>query len=536
MTCRPLRPVLLLLAALACRDARPCPTCDQLVIAATGEPEALLPPLVYETVGRDISDRVYERLADLAPGGAPIDTGAYRPALAAHWERVDSLTLRFHLRPGARWHDGEPVTAGDVVFSFESYADSVLDTPARASLAGQLQASAEDSSTVLVRFSRAYPEQLYDATWHVRVIPAHIWRWQERSAWGSDTAVAHVIGSGPWRMGAWQRGQSLTLVADTAGGRRTGVGTLLWRFAADPDAALNLVLSHEADLMEAVGAPERVARVAADSALRTLAYPAAAYGFLGYNLENSAARRLGGSALTDRAVPRALNMAVDRQAIARTVYGDGAKAPPGPMSQLLWVWDDSVATLPTDTAAAGRALDEGGWVRGAGGVRARAGRTLRFDILVPATSLGRRRLAELLQERWRLIGAEVTVTAVDFPVFQERLGQGKFDSYIGAWLDEPSPRGLADQWTAAGIGILNYGRYANPAFDRLFHEALGASDVLAARRAWRAALDTLNADAPALFLYAPVNVAAVSRRVQGFTIDPYSWLSGIGTVTAGPRE
>ena len=432
MTCRPLRPVLLLLAALACRDARPCPTCDQLVIAATGEPEALLPPLVYETVGRDISDRVYERLADLAPGGAPIDTGAYRPALAAHWERVDSLTLRFHLRPGARWHDGEPVTAGDVVFSFESYADSVLDTPARASLAGQLQASAEDSSTVLVRFSRAYPEQLYDATWHVRVIPAHIWRWQERSAWGSDTAVAHVIGSGPWRMGAWQRGQSLTLVADTAGGRRTGVGTLLWRFAADPDAALNLVLSHEADLMEAVGAPERVARVAADSALRTLAYPAAAYGFLGYNLENSAARRLGGSALTDRAVRRALNMAVDRQAIARTVYGDGAKAPPGPMSQLLWVWDDSVATLPTDTAAAGRALDEGGWVRGAGGVRARAGRTLRFDILVPATSLGRRRLAELLQERWRLIGAEVTVTAVDFPVFQERLGQGKFDSYIGA--------------------------------------------------------------------------------------------------------
>lgn len=510
------------------RGAEPCPTCDQLVIAATGEPEALLPPLVYETVGRDISDRVYERLADLVPGGAPIDTGAYRPALAARWERVDSLTLRFHLRPGARWHDGEPVTAGDVVFSFESYADSVLDTPARGSLAGQVSASAEDSSTVLVRFARAYPEQLYDATWHVRVIPAHIWRWQERSTWGSDTAVAHVIGTGPWRMGAWQRGQSLTLVADSAGGRRTGVGTLTWRFAADPDAALNLVLSHEADLMEAVGAPERVARVAADSALRTMPYPAAAYGFLGYNLR--------GGPLADRAVRRALNMAIDRQAIARTVFGEGAKAPPGPMSQLLWVWDDSVSTLPADTAAAARALDAAGWPRGADGVRARGGQRLGFDILVPATSLGRRRLAELLQERWRLAGADVTVTAVDFPVFQERLGKGAFDSYIGAWLDEPSPRGLAEQWTAAGIGILNYGRYANPAFDRLFHEALGAADVLAARRTWRAALDTLNADAPALFLYAPVNVAAVSRRVQGFTIDPYSWLSGIGAVTAGPRE
>ena len=121
----------------------------------------------------------------------------------------------------------------------------------------------------------------------------------------------------------------------------------------------------------------------------------------------------------------------------------------------------------------------------------------------------------------------VTVTAVDFPVFQERLGQGKFDSYIGAWLDEPSPRGLADQWTAAGIGILNYGGYANPAFDRQFEAALGATEVGAARRAWRGALDTLNADAPALFLYAPVNVAAVSSRVSGFSIDPFSWLSGV---------
>lgn len=169
-------------------------------------------------------------------------------------------------------------------------------------------------------------------------------------------------------------------------------------------------------------------------------------------------------------------------------------------------------------------------------MRSRAGRRLRFDILVPSTSLGRRRLAEMLQEQWRLAGVEVTISAVDFPVFQERLGQGRFDSYIGAWLDEPSPRGLADQWTAAGIGVLNYGGYANPAFDRAFGVALAARDLPAARLAWRTALDTLNADAPALFLYAPVNVAAVARRVQRLGVDPYSWLSGLPLVTLGPRE
>ena len=52
-----------------------------------GEPSAVLPPLVGETVGRDVGDLIYERLADLAPGGAPVDTSAFRPRLAARWMR-----------------------------------------------------------------------------------------------------------------------------------------------------------------------------------------------------------------------------------------------------------------------------------------------------------------------------------------------------------------------------------------------------------------------------------------------------------------
>jgi ABC-type transport system substrate-binding protein len=75
---------------------------------------------------------------------------------------------------------------------------------------------------------------------------------------------------------------------------------------------------------------------------------------------------------------------------------------------------------------------------------------LRFEILVPATSVTRKNAAVALQEAWRKVGAQVSVAAVEFPVFQKRLAEGKFDAYIGAYLDEPSPRGLADQWTAAG--------------------------------------------------------------------------------------
>ena len=61
------------LSSCAREPATPCDECGTIVIAAAGEPSSLFPPLVYETVGRDITDRIYERLAALAPGAAPID-------------------------------------------------------------------------------------------------------------------------------------------------------------------------------------------------------------------------------------------------------------------------------------------------------------------------------------------------------------------------------------------------------------------------------------------------------------------------------
>jgi peptide/nickel transport system substrate-binding protein len=509
----------------ACRTETDCARCGRLVIAATGDPSHLLPPLAVETVARDIGDQVYERLADLAPGAAPIDTAAYRPALAVRWEHVDSVTWRFHLRPAARWQDGRPVTAADVRFSFEAFADSALDAPARPYLEDRLTVTVEDSTTVLVRFAQPSAEELFDATYHVRVLPSHIWSQVPRDRWSADTNIAHLVGSGPYRIAAWKRAEYVRLVADSTMGPRPPIREVVWRFVQDPDAALNLVLSHEADVLETAGSPQNAERAGADPTLRLVPYASATYGFLGFHIRSGEGATLH-PVLGDVATRRALALAVDRETLARSAFGHDAKAPPGPMSQLLWIWDDDIRTLPFDPAQAGRALDAAGWRRAdTAGTRRRGDRALAFDILVPGTSPTRKQIAVALQAMWQAVGAAVTVTAVDFPVFQERLGKGQFDSYIGAWLDEPSPRGLAEQWTRAGA--LNYGHYADPAFDTLFERATRAQTVDSARVLYRKAMDTLNADAPAIFLYAPANVAVVSRRVDDVDIDPYSWASGL---------
>jgi peptide/nickel transport system substrate-binding protein len=525
--------VLLAAAALGCGgDRGNCARCGTVVIAATGDPSHLLPPLAQETVARDIGDQVFERLADLAPGGAPIDSAAYRPALAERWERVDSLTWRFHLRPGARWQDGRPVTAEDVRFSFGAFTDSVVDAAARPYLTG-VTVVPEDSATFVVRFPEPSAEQLYDATFHVRILPSHIWSGRAPATWAADTSVADLVGSGPYRVAEWKRGEFVRLAADTTVPRPPRIRRAVWRFVPDPDAALSLALSHEADLLETAGSPDRQARVARDSSLRLVPYASAAYGFLGFQI---AGGPRGGPhpIFADGPTRRALALAVDRATLARSTFGGTAKAPPGPMSQLLWIWSDSIHVLPFDTVQADRALEAAGWLRpDSATTRQRGSRALAFDILVPGTSATRRQLAVALQAMWQAVGAAVTVTTVDFPVFQERLRAGDFDSYIGAWLDEPSTRGLAEQWTRAGWGALNYGHYANPAFDALLRRAGDTEGRDEAGRLYREAIDTLNADAPAIFLYAPANAAVVARRVDGVEIDPYSWISGLRRWSAG---
>lgn len=503
----------LAVAAVGCdRSEPPCLRCDTLVVAALGEPTHLLPPFVWQGVGRDIADLLFERLAILDPGRSPLDSTAYAPGLAASWQRVDSLTWHFRLRAGAQWSDGQPVTAEDVVFSFAAHQDPELDAAARRSLA-DLRATALDAGTVQIAFATPRPDQLYDATYHVRVFPQHRWAALPVAEWGNRTATEQLIGSGPYRVTAWDRGLALTL---TAVETDRPIQRIVWRFASDPDAAANLLLTGEADLLEALPNPRRRDEFARADHLQLIPHPSAVYGFLGFNLA-------GQSPWSDVRVRRALRAALDRETMAEAVLGAGTAVPEGPLSQQLWLWEPPPPAR-ADSLAAAALLDSAGWRRGADGLRRRDGRRLSVDILVPGTSAARRDLAVIIQERWRRHGVTATVTQTDFPVFQERLAQGRFETMIGAWYDEPHARSLADQWSRSGWGALNFGRYTNPEFDTALAQAVGTVDTAEARRWWRAALDLLNADVPAVWLYSPMTDVVAHRRLQDAAFQPFAWL------------
>ncbi|HZA92341.1 MAG TPA: ABC transporter substrate-binding protein, partial [Gemmatimonadales bacterium] len=174
-----------------------------LVIVTGGQATLPIPTLMEgpeNSVGNlEVADQLFLRLAELGPKLVTSGESDFTPALAKSWTRRDSVTLAFDLDTRARWHDGTPVTARDVVFTMARAKNQAV-SPRLSELLRQITSvTADGSSRVVFRFARAYAEQLYDATFHVAPLPAHLLDSIAAEELARSTFAKHPIGSGPYR-------------------------------------------------------------------------------------------------------------------------------------------------------------------------------------------------------------------------------------------------------------------------------------------------------------------------------------------------
>lgn len=504
--------------------------CGTLINAAVAEPGTLLPPSSEDIVANDIDEQLFLKLADVGPSENTIGDEDFQPLLAQKWEWDGPLTLVFHIDPRARWQDGLRVTAADVEFTFNAYTDSAVASPFRPKLLRIASVTQRDSLTTVFRFKERYPEMFYDAVYHMRILPAHLLRPVPRDQWRTAPFGRQPVGSGPYRFVAWQPAQSIELVADsTFFLGRPGIRRLIWRFTPNLQVAVQQVVSDQADVREQLVTPENVERARQAQQLALYTFRGNVYTFLTFNERSPDDTTKPHPLFADRDLRRALSMAVDRATLLKSALGDLAKVPPGPMSELLWIWDPDIRQLPYDTAQAGRRLNALGWRDHDGdGIRDRDGQPLAFHILVPTTSVLRRQYARLLQAQFAAVGVRVEIDELEQAVVSQRVGTGKYDTAILSRTNDPSPSsGIAQNWTRVASG--NFGRYYNPEFERIVDLAVTATSRDRARSLWRSAIETMNADAPAIFLYALDNVAAVHKRVDNVQIRPDSWAALLRT-------
>jgi peptide/nickel transport system substrate-binding protein len=503
--------------------------CGTVVVVTTAEADVLLPPATHTDVGVGLTDLIFAKLADLGPDLNTVGDAGFIPVLASEWSFEDSLAISFTLHPDARWHDGHPVTALDVAFTFDVYSDTLVNAPARRRLAHVTSVTAQDLKTVVFRFDKSYAEQFFDAVYHMRILPEHILGQVPRAGLATHGFGRQPIGAGPYRFVRWQTGELVELVADSEfflG--RPGIQRVVWRFTADPNTALTQLVAGDADVMNSLGGPPNIERVAKAEHLRPVPYPVPVYMFVGFNMQDAKNPDLPHPLFSNVQLRRAMSMAVDRRTLVRGLMGEYGNVPVGPVTRPLWIWDENIRQLPFDSAGARRLLAELGWRDSDGdGTLDRNGQSFAFDLLVPSSSGLRRQAAIVLQDQLKRVGITMRITELEFNTFFARAAAGRFDAHFGAWGQDPSPASIEDIWTTAGIGNQNFGRYSNPEVDRLVRSAVGAADMKEARRLWHEAISVMNADAPAIWLVEPVAVAGVHERFEDVSIRTDQWAADL---------
>jgi peptide/nickel transport system substrate-binding protein len=436
-------------------------------------PQGLDPHLHDELATHWVLDNVYDSLVTF-----DVDMHV-RPALAAGWDNPDDLTWRFQLRPGARFQDGRPLEAADVVVSLER-ARSHPGSKMSGYLVEVESVRAADPRTVAVRTRRPYPILLNKLTF-IAIVPRD-----------APPLIGRPLGSGPYRFVSYTPGRRLELEAWEHGRRagedlepRVSIG-----FESDAAKRVERLISGHADLIAEL--PSRYAD-------RVRASPGCAVRSGGGLAVNYLQPRVDAPPFSDPRVRRAISLALDREALVRAML-HGRGAPAGQMvGPKVFGYAPEIRPPRRDLAAARRLLAAAGYP---GGLEA----VLEYRDGQEVAAL-RAQLAEA--------GIRLRAAPRSWSELYPRLLRGQVAFYYGSWqCSSGDASDLFDNKVhsrdpARGYGDSNSNGYSNPALDKLIESSGATLNMNERRRILESAMRLLDADLPLIPLAIPFNLFGV---------------------------
>lgn len=530
---------LLMLAACGGREGSPAPGGGTVIIGTAQDPQTLFPPNADNIQARAVTELIFQRLADRGTSLNTFGDADFVPRLAERWDwSADSLRVTFHIDPRARWQDGRAVSAEDVKFGFEVFTDSLVGARVGRELREAVDSvSVHDSLTCTAWFRQRSPERFDALVASLTPLPAHLLRGVRRDSLALSAFSRNPVGNGPFKLVSWEQEVRLEIgPSATWGGPRPALDRVIWTFASNASTLVKQLMAGESDFLESL-TPEDATAARKEPGLQVIELGSFAYSFLQFNLRDGAADRPH-PLFGDRALRRALTLALDRRLLVRSVFDSLGRLALGPFVRAQWSADTGLVQIPFDRPGAGRLLDSLGWRAGADGVRSRGGRQLAFTLFVPTSSKARLGMAVLIQEQLRLTGVRVDIERLDNNTMSDRFKTHRFDAAMAGLAATPTPSGVKQTWTstAAREGGFNYGRYESARFDAQVDSAVTARTKASARAHYRAAYQTIVDDAPAIWLYEPPVEAGASARLRLGVMRADAWWMGIPGWTIAPDK
>jgi len=427
------------------------------------------------------------------------------PDLAAELPSVseDGRTVTARLRDGVLFHDGQPLTAEDVVFTWQALMDPALPTELRdyyslrEVLAG---VRATDERTVEFELSR--PDASFLHKLYVGIVPKHLLDGQDLTG----EFNRQPVGTGPYVFREWTSGARLVVEANGQYFRdKPAIGRLVFTFVPDENAR---VAQLQAGTIDAAGLPPRLAETFASDDRFTV-----------YDVPSADARvailPFEDARLADPRVRRAFSHAIDREAIVRGVLaGSGAPAF-GP-----YIKDIPAPAIAHDPEAARALLREAGWEPRDGGW-VQGGERLGFTLMYPAADSVRRDIALAIRSDLAKIDVEVEIEGLGWDAILDRFGKA---GNVFGWGQPYDPaleltQLFHSRYADDDAPFTNPARIRNAEIDRALDEGATSPDPQVRRAAYERLLDLIQEDAHWLFLVTLKPTVVMRATIEGVQVQ-----------------
>lgn len=494
---------------------------DWIMIHLNAETASLNPLL-------DIADAYTQRIVDGYGGNifetlltTNRETQEEEPWIAERWEiSEDKLTYTFYLRQDATFSDGAPVTAKDVLFTYEAIQNPAHLTAMRRSYLSDFEsATLLDDYTIQFKAKRPYFLHL-GVLGGMEILPAHIYG---EGDFNDHPASRAPVGSGPYRFERWDTGQQVVLTKrdDYWGPKKPWVNQLHYKFVTDDNAAFQLLRRGELDQMRL--SSEQWVRHATQPVITdqyqkyTLYSPvdgyASTFSWTGWNAKRPY--------FSDKRVRRAMTMLLDRETIGKTIYHGLVRVVTGHAFPDSPSYDKTIEPWPFDPAAAKALLDEAGWVDSDNdGIRDKDGTPFKFEWIYPSGSPEYDQLATVYKEELTKAGIDVTLRPLEWATFTESVDKRSFDACSMAWASPVESDPYQIWHSSQQEQGSNYVGFANAEADQIIEAARLEFDDEKRNAMYRRFHAILHEEQPYTFLFNAQRKVAISNRFQGVT--PYA--------------
>ena len=427
----------------------------------------------------------------------------------------DKLTYTVYLKKDIKWHDEEPFTAADVLFTIQTIQDPAFKSPLRQSWQGVGLEVVDDTT---IRFMLKNPYTFFLNNLTVGILPKHIWESVTPANFTLAEYNIRPVGTGPYKFSNFENDAEGNILSyelaanELYYAEKPFIGKIKFEFYFSEESMIDAYNKKQIMGMSYIS-PVNLNELKSRRASRIDAINIPRYFAVFFNKQKS-------KVLADRYVRKALSLAVDRQAIINEVLSGEGKEVYSPIPPGVCGFTDEVKKFEFNIEKANKVLDDSKWKRGDDGFRKKDDQQLEFT-LVTTDWPDLVDTAEILKEQWNQIGAKVEIETLGVAdVQQNYIRPREYDALLfGQVLGiDPDPYAFWHSSQTRDPG-LNLALYSNQEVDEILEEARQETESSVREKKYKKFQQILTDEIPALFLYSPNYLYVTNKKVYGIEIE-----------------